>query len=280
MRRRRRGAGTAWNGGGLGSAGTHEQSLRQVRSSSANFVEARTLRLLNQAQRSSGRLIPYTAPDRLRKETAEPAAARTDDRRRPPDNRAARRTNAGNFVAGQFSDRRVGRKRAGNARRRHRRADPALHDRRRRGDPTDWALTLVPRETKLREMVATIRIAGERNQIRDVQTVEADGDRTRHGRFSRPEASVARFIVVSVWIAGLAASLPPSSAQTRLSTDMSAFLPRSPNPAQQILVDQLREGVVSRLILLAIEGADPATLATVNKTMAGDLRAAPGFGTS
>ena len=44
---------------------------------------------------------------------------------------------------------------------------------------------------------------------------------------------------------------------TRFSTDMSAFLPRSPNPAQQILVDQLREGVVSRLILLAIRAPIP-----------------------
>ena len=49
---------------------------------------------------------------------------------------------------------------------------------------------------------------------------------------------------------------------------MSAFLPRSPNAAQQILVDQLREGVVSRLILLAIEGAEPDTLAALSKAMA------------
>jgi predicted exporter len=86
-----------------------------------------------------------------------------------------------------------------------------------------------------------------------------------------------RLLVIGLWIAGLLAS-GAVIATTRFSTDMSAFLPRSPNPAQQILVDQLREGVVSRLILLAVEGADPDTLAALSKTMAHELRGAPGFG--
>jgi hypothetical protein len=37
---------------------------------------------------------------------------------------------------------------------------------------------LTPRDPRLREMVATIRIQGERSAIRDVQTMQADGDRT------------------------------------------------------------------------------------------------------
>jgi predicted exporter len=83
--------------------------------------------------------------------------------------------------------------------------------------------------------------------------------------------TAARGIIVSLWILGLLAS-GAVIANTRFSTDMSAFLPRSPNPAQQILVDQLREGVVSRLILLAIEGAAPDTLAALSKALAHDLR--------
>ena len=86
-----------------------------------------------------------------------------------------------------------------------------------------------------------------------------------------------RLIIVAVWLAGLLASTAVILT-TRFSTDMSAFLPRSPNPAQQVLVDQLREGVVSRLILLAIEGADPDILAALSKAMARDLREAKGFG--
>ncbi len=84
-----------------------------------------------------------------------------------------------------------------------------------------------------------------------------------------------RLSIITVWIAALVVSVA-IIATTRFSTDMSAFLPRSPNAAQQILVDQLREGVVSRLILVAIEGADPDTLAALSKSVARELRAGPG----
>src|ERR1017187_1525687 len=86
-----------------------------------------------------------------------------------------------------------------------------------------------------------------------------------------------RLRIILLWLGGLLVS-GAIIAGTHFSTDMSAFLPRSPNPAQQILVDQLREGVVSRLILLAVEGADPDTLAALSKAMGQALRVAPGFG--
>lgn len=88
---------------------------------------------------------------------------------------------------------------------------------------------------------------------------------------------MSRLRIIVLWLAGLL-MCGVVVFNTRLSTDMSAFLPRSPNAAQQILVDQLREGVVSRLILLAITGADPATLAALSKTMAHELRSASGIG--
>ena len=86
-----------------------------------------------------------------------------------------------------------------------------------------------------------------------------------------------RLAIAGLWLLGLALGCL-SIARTPFSTDMSAFLPRSPQPAQQILVDQLKEGVVSRLILLAIEGAPPETLAALSKTLATGLRADPAFG--
>ena len=82
---------------------------------------------------------------------------------------------------------------------------------------------------------------------------------------------------VALWaIALLACAL--IIARTPFTTDMSAFLPRAPTPAQQALVDQLREGVVSRLILAGIEGARPATLAVLSKQIAQQLRVQPGIG--
>ena len=59
-------------------------------------------------------------------------------------------------------------------------------------------------------------------------------------------------VIIAVWFAGLLLGCA-IIVRTGFSTDMSAFLPRSPKLAQQILVDQLREGVVSRLVLLAID---------------------------
>ena len=61
-------------------------------------------------------------------------------------------------------------------------------------------------------------------------------------------------------------------ARAEFRSDLSAFLPRSPTPVQQVLVDQLREGVVSRLILIAIEGDEPARLAEASRRMAAILR--------
>ncbi|HYM02247.1 MAG TPA: hypothetical protein VET85_04815, partial [Stellaceae bacterium] len=78
-------------------------------------------------------------------------------------------------------------------------------------------------------------------------------------------------VALGIWIAGmvLCAALV---ARTGLSTDMSAFLPRSPSAAQQVLVDQVRNGVVSRLILLGLDGAPPETLAALSRTLAARLR--------
>ena len=49
--------------------------------------------------------------------------------------------------------------------------------------------------------------------------------------------------VVLVWIVFLAACVDLAS-RARFATDLSAFLPEAPTPAQRVLVDQLREGVV------------------------------------
>src|ERR1700736_4264681 len=61
-------------------------------------------------------------------------------------------------------------------------------------------------------------------------------------------------------------------ARAHYITDLSAFLPASPTPTQQLLVDQLRDGPASRLILMAIEGGDSGARARVSAAMADRLR--------
>jgi predicted exporter len=62
-----------------------------------------------------------------------------------------------------------------------------------------------------------------------------------------------------------------------VGADLSAFLPRSPSPAQQLLVDELREGAVSRLLLAGLEGAPPERLASLSEALRMQLAADPAF---
>ncbi|RYF42603.1 MAG: hypothetical protein EOO25_06155 [Comamonadaceae bacterium] len=62
-------------------------------------------------------------------------------------------------------------------------------------------------------------------------------------------------------------------ARAHFTADMSAFLPKAPTPEQQLLVDQLSDGLVSRLVLVGIEGADPASHAALSRKLAEKMRA-------
>lgn len=66
-------------------------------------------------------------------------------------------------------------------------------------------------------------------------------------------------------------------SRSQFTTDLSAFFPRSPTPAQQLLLDQIRDGLASRLILVGIEGADAPARAILSKKMALRLRADAAF---
>src|SRR5262249_54543148 len=77
-----------------------------------------------------------------------------------------------------------------------------------------------------------------------------------------------------VVLACIAAWIVSRAAYT---TDLSAFLPRTPTATQRMLVEQLREGFASRLIMIAVEGSDSKTRAHVSIEMARRLRADTAF---
>jgi predicted exporter len=81
---------------------------------------------------------------------------------------------------------------------------------------------------------------------------------------------------IALWLAFLLACGAIIS-RTPFTTDLSAFLPRTPTPEQQLLMDQLRDGLASRLILVGIEGADAPGRARLSKQIAQRLRADPAF---
>lgn len=82
--------------------------------------------------------------------------------------------------------------------------------------------------------------------------------------------------MLAAWLAGVLACAAVV-AHTRFTNDLSAFLPRSPSPAQRLLVEQLRNGVASRLVLIGIEGADATALAATSRRLGAALRGEPAF---
>ena len=64
---------------------------------------------------------------------------------------------------------------------------------------------------------------------------------------------------------------------SRFTADMSFFLPAHPTAEQQVLVDQLKEGVVSRLLMIAVDGGNSAQRAALSRELRGRLEKAPDF---
>jgi hypothetical protein len=150
--------------------------MHQVRSSTAQFVELRYFRLLNQPQQSSGTLL-YVAPNYLQKTTTEPAPSRltiSGDQLTIEQQRQPTRTIALHDYSeiGMLVDS-IKAILAGDLAVLTRSFTATLA-----GGPDAWTLTLEPRDAKLRDLVASIRIQGRRDTIRDVLTLHADGGRT------------------------------------------------------------------------------------------------------
>ncbi|MEA2738161.1 MAG: hypothetical protein QOH05_1468 [Acetobacteraceae bacterium] len=86
----------------------------------------------------------------------------------------------------------------------------------------------------------------------------------------------SRRAAVLVWLVVIAASALFVS-RLHIDTDMTAFLPRSSSAAQRVLVDQLRDGVVSHLVLAGIEGVPAERSTAIGKRLAARLRGDTAF---
>lgn len=82
----------------------------------------------------------------------------------------------------------------------------------------------------------------------------------------------ARLRALGLWgaLVLLAAVL---AARAHYTADLSAFLPGAPTPAQQLLVEQLRDGPASHLILVSVGGGSAAQRAALSQAMGATLRA-------
>lgn len=151
------------------------QTLARVKVSRATFVEHKHIAMLDAPVRSSGELL-FTAPDRLERRTLKPreesvllqgdTLTMTRGQRqtvlRLQDHPAisaltesVRSTLAGDRAALE----------------RHYKLTLS-------GTEARWSLLLEPREARLRGWVLEIRIDGERGEVRTVETLQSDRDRT------------------------------------------------------------------------------------------------------
>ena len=81
---------------------------------------------------------------------------------------------------------------------------------------------------------------------------------------------------IFLWLAFIAACII-AIAQSRFTADLSAFLPRNPTAAQQLLLEQIKDGLASRLVLVGIEGSNAEKRAALSRQIAKTLRADPNF---
>lgn len=61
-------------------------------------------------------------------------------------------------------------------------------------------------------------------------------------------------------------------ARTQIGADLSAFLPKSPDMRQRVLIEQLQSGVASRTLMLGIEGGSAEQRAAASRVVAKDMR--------
>ena len=83
--------------------------------------------------------------------------------------------------------------------------------------------------------------------------------------------SLRRFLPVLLWLASLLL-FAVVILRTPVVTDLSAFMPRSPSERQQLLIDQFKDGIIARLIIVGIEGGDAAERARLSRELAATLR--------
>jgi len=90
--------------------------------------------------------------------------------------------------------------------------------------------------------------------------------------------SARRALPIAAWLAALALCAV-QVARTQFVADLSSFLPSAPTAGQRLLVEQLREGALSRAMLVGIEGADAPTRARLSRALGEALRGDPRFTT-
>lgn len=90
-------------------------------------------------------------------------------------------------------------------------------------------------------------------------------------------AELRKSLLLGIWLLVLLALGALVWQHLRIVSDLRSFMPPARTPDQQLLMEQIGEGPGSRLLLIAIEGADEGTLARLSRGLTQALHADPRF---
>ena len=155
--------------------GSLMSSLAKAKSGRATFVEKKYFAMLDRPVESSGDLL-YTAPDRLEKRTVKPKPETMlveggvlviERGRQKFSMQLTEYPELAGFIEsirGTLAGDRVALER--------------VFKLKLDGDAERWTLALFPRDAKMASAVHLIRIAGSRNDVRSIEIIQTDGDRS------------------------------------------------------------------------------------------------------
>ncbi len=86
-----------------------------------------------------------------------------------------------------------------------------------------------------------------------------------------------RLAFALAWLAVLVLAGAWIGQRLHVSGDLREFMPAPRTPAQKLLIEEMGEGPGSRLLLVALSGADPATLAKQSQALRARLAGSPQF---
>ena len=86
-----------------------------------------------------------------------------------------------------------------------------------------------------------------------------------------------RFGIIGLWALAMICGMWLVSTRVAVHSELADLLPEGTTASQRLLLTQVRTGMAGRILLLAIEGGDPDTLAQASKAFGRRLLATGHF---
>src|SRR6186713_281484 len=99
----------------------------------------------------------------------------------------------------------------------------------------------------------------------------------RRGGRRRRQVNTRRWVLLAAWCGLLALGIFWVQSHLKVSADLRLFMPSPRTEEQRLLIQNIGESPASRLLLLAIDGDQPARIADLSRRYGAALAARPEF---